>query len=129
MASYNRTIIMGNLTRNPELREAGSSHVCKFGMAVNRKYKDKEEVTFIDVESWGKTAELVDRYLGKGSSALVEGRLRMEQWEDKDGNKRSKLLVVADTVQFLGSKGEGKQESYTPPAAPKPKELDDEPPF
>ena len=107
--SYNKVILAGNLTRKPETRQFGDGKsVTAFGLAINHRYKKgeetKEEVTFIDVEAFGKTGELVAQYLDKGSSALIEGRLKLDQWEDKDGQKRSKLKVVADGVQFLSSK-------------------------
>jgi single-strand DNA-binding protein len=112
MASYNRVILMGNLTRDPETRQAGSSVVCKLGLAVNRRFRDssgayRDETTFVDVEVWGRQAETCSQYLKKGSPALVEGRLKMDQWEDKTtGQKRSKLLVSGDRVQFLGSRSD-----------------------
>ena len=124
MPSYNRVILMGNLTRDPELRNLGNdNHVAGFGLAVNRRFKDKngerqEEVTFVDVECWGKTAELVAQYLTKGRAALIEGRLKLDQWEDKDGGKRSKIKVVAEVVQFLGSRDDGQQSGPATRTAP-----------
>lgn len=114
MASLNKVFLIGNLTRDPELRVTpkGTS-ICQFGLAVNRQYKDdsgatREEVTFVDIEAWGKQGELVAKYLTKGSPAMVEGRLRLDQWDDKQtGQKRSRLKVVLDNVQFLGSRGSG----------------------
>ena len=111
--SLNKVYIAGNLTRDPETRFlANESAVCNFGLAVNRRYRGadgeyKEETTFVDIEAWGRTAELVGQYLTKGRGALVEGRLKLDSWEDRDGNKRNKLKVVADNVQFLGGRGEG----------------------
>ena len=111
MADYNRVILLGNLTRDPEARytQAGQS-VCKFGLAVNRRYKAKdeqrEETCFVDCVAWGKTAETIDRYLSKGRAILVEGRLQFSQWEDKNGGgKRSKLEVVVESFQFIGGRG------------------------
>jgi len=111
MASYNKVQLIGNLTRDPETRFTGKgTAVGEIGLAINRAYKGengdkKEEVTFVDVTLWGKTAELAQQYLGKGSSVLVEGRLEMESWEDKaTGQKRSKLKVVGELLQFLSSK-------------------------
>ncbi len=109
MASLNRVILIGNLTHDPQLKnlQSGTS-VTNFRLAMNRRYRDKqgqdqEESCFVDVEVFGRQAETVDQYLSKGSPALVEGRLRYDQWEDRDsGEKRSKLLVRADRVQFLG---------------------------
>lgn len=109
MASYNKVILLGNLTRDPELRYTPKGQaVAKLGLAVNRSYKTdtgetKEEVTFIDVDSWGKQAELIGQYLKKGSPLFVEGRLRLDQWDDKNtGQKVSKLKVVMENFQFVG---------------------------
>lgn len=141
-ASYNKVIIAGNLTRDPQVRFlANEQAVANFGLAINRRYKKgnetKEEVTFVDVTAWGRTAELCGQYLTKGRSALVEGHLHLESWEDKEGQKRQKLVVVADGVQFLGSaKGEQADDAAPAPAAkPAPKKPapanygDDEAPF
>lgn len=136
--NYNRVIIAGNLTRDPELREAGASQVAGFGLAVNRRYKGRdgemqEETTFVDVEAWGRTAELCGQYLSKGRAALVEGRLKLDSWEDKDGGKRSKLKVVADSVQFLGGRQEeGQQQAVAATPArtvPAAGSADDQAPF
>lgn len=109
MSSFNRVILVGNLTREPELRVTPrGTAICQFGIATNRRFKDeagnqREEVTFVDVEAWGKAAELVAKYLSRGSQALVEGRLKLDQWEEKTtGQKRQKLKVVLESVQFLG---------------------------
>jgi single-strand DNA-binding protein len=112
-ANYNRVIIAGNLTRDPQVRFFSNERaLADIGLAVNRRWRDRdgnqqEETTFVDVECWGRTAELVGQYLAKGRSCLVEGRLKLDQWEDKDGNRRSKLKVVADNVQFFDGRGEG----------------------
>lgn len=110
MASLNKVFLIGNLTREPELRTTPKgTAICQFGLAVNREFKDesgakRDETTFIDVEAWGKQAELVAKYLTKGSPAMIEGRLRFDQWEDKaSGQKRSRLKVVLENVQFLGA--------------------------
>ena len=102
---------MGNLTRDPELRYTpGGQAVCDIGIAINRKYtangQDKEEVCFVDIVVWAKQAESCSKYLRKGSSVLVEGRLQYDTWEDKDGKKRSRLRVTAERVQFLSSKSD-----------------------
>ncbi len=116
MASYNKVILMGNLTRDPELRYTPANMpICKFGLAVNRRFKDgqtgewKEEPTFVDVTIFGSRAEPFAKYHTKGKQAFIEGTLRMDTWEDKNGGgKRSKLYVVADTWEFVGGgKGEG----------------------
>ena len=106
MASYNKVLLMGNLTRDPELRfTAGGSAVANFGLAVNRKYKQgeewKEDVCFVDITVWGKLAENCSEYLSKGRSVFVDGRLNFSSWEAKDGQKRNKLDVVANSVDFL----------------------------
>ena len=110
MASFNKVILVGNLTRDPELRYTPKgTAVAKIGLAVNRVWtsetgEKKEEVTFVDIDMFGRTAENVAQYMRKGSPLLVEGRLRLDQWDDKQtGQKRSKLGVVAESVQFLGS--------------------------
>lgn len=110
---FNKVFLMGNLTRDPESRFLPSgAQVCKLGLASNRRFtvngEKKEEVLFIDIEAWAKTAELCAQYLRKGSQVLVEGRLKMEQFQTKEGEKRSKLLVVAERVQF-GARPDGAQ--------------------
>jgi len=112
MAYLNKVFLIGNLTRDPELRTTPKgTPICQFGIAVNRQFKDesgatRDETTFIDIEAWGKQGELVSKYLSKGSLAMVEGRLKLDQWEDKtSGQKRSKLKVVLDNVQFLSTRG------------------------
>ena len=108
MSSYNRAIIVGNLTRDVELKDVGGTPLGSFCVAVNESYKDKqgawvEKAVFIDVDVWGNSAPACNQYLSKGSQALVEGKLQMDTWE-KDGQKFSKLKIRADKVQFLGSK-------------------------
>jgi single-strand DNA-binding protein len=110
MASLNKVFLVGNLTRDPEVRyTAKGTAIAKLGMAVNRTWttetgEKKEEVTFVDIDVFGRSAENVGKYLRKGSPLLVEGRLRLDTWEDKQTNqKRSKLGVVAERTQFLGS--------------------------
>ncbi len=113
MASYNRIILMGNLTRDPELTYTPSGMaVCKFGMATNHRRKDaqgnvKEEVCFVDCTLFGKGGEIFKQYMAKGKSALVEGRLDYQTWQAQDGTKRSKHAVIVDNFQFLGGRGEG----------------------
>ncbi|HMJ90021.1 MAG TPA: single-stranded DNA-binding protein [Candidatus Acidoferrum sp.] len=126
MASFNKVILVGNLTRDPELRYTPKgTAVAKIGLAVNRNWRtetgeQKEEVTFVDVDAFGKQAETIAQYMRKGSPLLVEGRLRLDQWDDKQtGQKRSRLGVVLEGFQFLG----GGQRSDAPdgaPAAPRP---------
>lgn len=113
MASFNRVILLGNLTRDPELRYIPSgTAVTEIGLAVNDRYKNSsgewvEEVTFVDVTLWARTAEVATEYLSKGSPVLIEGRLKLHTWENNEGQKRSKLRVTADRMQLLGSRGEG----------------------
>jgi len=114
MANFNKVILVGNLTRDPELRYTPKgTAVAKIGLAINRNWtsesgEKKEEVTFVDVDIFGRTAENVSQYMRKGRPILVEGRLKLDTWDDKQtGQKRSRLGVVAETVQFLGSPGEG----------------------
>ena len=107
MANYNKVILMGNLTRDPELRYTPSNTaVCDFGIAVNRKYKDTETTCFVDITAWGKQAELISEYLTKGDPILMDGRLELDQWENKNGEKRSKLKVVCENFQFVGRKSD-----------------------
>jgi single-strand DNA-binding protein len=113
MSSYNRVTLVGNLTRQPELRKTkNGAAVTDLGIALNRVWtgengQRQEETTFVDVTVWGRAAENAAQYLQKGRSVLVEGRLQMESWQDKQsGQERSKLRVVADTVQFLGNSHE-----------------------
>ncbi len=112
MASFNRVILLGNLTRDVEVRylQSGTA-VADVGLAVNDRRKGQngewiEETTFVDVTLWGRTAEVAGEYLGKGSPILIEGRLKYDTWE-KDGQKRSKLSVVCERMQMVGSKGGG----------------------
>jgi len=110
MANFNKVILAGNLTRDPELRYTPKgTAIAKFGLAVNRRRKaetgeTKDEVTFVDVEAWDKQAEVIAQYLKKGQPFLVEGRLRLDQWEDKNTHqKQSKLKVVLESFSFLAS--------------------------
>ena len=114
MAAYNKVILMGNLTRDPEIRYTGSgTAVCSLGLAVNRTYKTqsgelREDPCFIDVTAWGKQAESCNNYLKKGAPVFIEGTLRFETWTDKtSGQNRSKHTISADTVRFLGAPQQG----------------------
>ncbi|MDR3377340.1 MAG: single-stranded DNA-binding protein [Verrucomicrobiae bacterium] len=129
MASFNKVILVGNLTRDPELRYTPKgTAIAKIGVAVNRVWTNeagekKEEVTFVDVDVFGRTAENVGQYMRKGRPILIEGRLRLDQWDDKQtGQKKSRLGVVAETVQFLGSPaGAGPGDGSAPaPRPPRP---------
>jgi single-strand DNA-binding protein len=115
MASFNKVMLMGNLTRDPELRyTSNGSAVTSFGLAVNRKFKQgdewKDDVCFVDITVWGKQGENCAEYLSKGRPAFIEGFLKFSTWES-DGQKRNKLEVVANTVQFLGSRGDSSGET------------------
>jgi single-strand DNA-binding protein len=115
MANFNKVILAGNLTRDPEVRYTPKgTAIAKLGMAINRSWKTetgetKEEVTFVDVDAFGRTAEVISQYLKKGRPILVEGRLKLDQWDDKQtGQKRSRLGVVLENFQFLDSgRGDG----------------------
>jgi single-strand DNA-binding protein len=116
MATFNKVILLGNLTRDPELRYTPQgSAVCEFALALNYQYTNKqtgqkvEEVSFIDIVAWGKTGEICAEYLKKGRQVMVEGRLKQDRWEAQDGKKMSKVRVTAENVQFVGSRpaGEG----------------------
>jgi single-strand DNA-binding protein len=154
MANLNKVMLIGNLTRDPELRVTPKgTAICTFSLAVNRKFKDesggeREEVTYVDIEAWGKAGENISKYCTKGRPLFVEGRLRLDQWEDKNTKeKRSRMKVVCENFQFLGSgggRGEGgggeggESRSYSPAPrasapsrpAPAPQEnLDEDVPF
>ncbi len=114
MASLNRVLLIGNLTRDPDVRYTPKgSAVAEIGIAINRSYtldsgEKREEVTFVDVTLWGRTAEIAAQYLKKGRPVFIEGRLQLDSWDDKQsGQKRSKLKVVGEAMQFLGGRGEG----------------------
>jgi single-strand DNA-binding protein len=113
MANYNKVILVGNLTRDPQLTYLPSQMaVVEFGMAINRTWKGadgqkKEEVCFVDVRAYGKPAETINHYMAKGQQILIEGRLSYQQWQAQDGSKRSKHIVVAEAFQFMGGPGNG----------------------
>jgi len=153
MASFNKVILLGNLTRDPEVRYTPKgSAVCDLGIAVNRQYtldngEKREEVTYVDVVLWARLAEIAGEYLKKGRPIFIEGRLQLDTWDDKQsGQKRSKLRVIGETMQLLGSRpsaaaassaeaGDEGSHSTTRPTAPPPKTAapaepdDDEIPF
>ena len=146
MANYNKVILAGNLTRDPELRYTPKgTAIARIGLAINRKWNSetgvlKEDVTFVDVDAFGKTAETIGQYLKKGRPILIEGRLRYETWEDKQsGQKKSKLGVVLESFQFMDSGGGRSEGAPSAPAsrpapapsaapAPAPEAADAEPP-
>lgn len=121
--NLNRVIVAGNLTRDPELRHlpTGGTSICTFGMAINEKWKDrdgnaKESVVFVDCDAWGKTGEAIAKYMAKGKPIFVEGKLKLDTWKDKtDGSNKSKLKVVVESFQFVGSKTDGEAGAAWPP--------------
>lgn len=120
MAGFNKVILMGNLTRNPELRYTPSgTPVASFGLATSRRFKQgdelKEEVCFVDIVVFGKQAEHCGQYLSKGNGAIIEGRLQQRRWETEDGQKRSKHEVVAQTVTFMPKRGDAGGGGSEPP--------------
>ncbi len=116
MVSYNRVILAGNLTRDPELRFTSNGiPVCDFGLAVNRVRSKNEEVDFFNITAWRELGETIANYKKKGDPILLEGRLQFRTWEAQDGSKRSAVDVVADNVQFLGRAGGGDGEAGTTP--------------
>ena len=139
MASFNKVILLGNLTRDPEMRYTPSgSPVASFGLAVNRRYRQgeeqREEVCFVDISAFGRQAELAGEYLSKGRMVLIEGRLNYRTWEDQNGQRRNKLDVVAERVNFMprtSQDGGGRQSSgpaqYRDEDVPAP--SDDDIPF
>lgn len=112
MGAFNQVLLMGNLTRDPQMKSIPSgTQVCEFGMAVNRKWKSaegepREEVTFVDCAAFGRTAEVIGQHFTKGKPIFVNGRLKLDQWE-KDGEKRSKLSVVVEGFQFIDQREDG----------------------
>ena len=136
MASLNKVMLISNLTRDPEVRMMSSGRpVCNFGLALNRNYKDsegnkREEVTFVDVECFGPRAEAVGRFFSKGRPIFVEGRLKLDQWESKEGEKRSALRVVLDNFEFVDSgsaSNDNISKSTTTVTEPSPKNNNPEP--
>lgn len=111
MASFNKVLLIGNLTRDPEVRTTSTGlKIAKLGLAVNRRYRTKdneqrEETTFVDIDAFGPQAEVLEKYCQKGSPLFVEGRLRLDQWQTSSGDNRSKLTVVLENFQFLGGRG------------------------
>ena len=120
MANFNRIIMAGHLTRDPEFKELdGGKHLANFGLACNRTWTDsqgnkQEEVCFVDCTAFGKTAEIIQQYCQKGKPVLVEGRLKFEQWQDDAGNKKSKHRIVVERMQFLGNKSDGDPQAQQP---------------
>ena len=129
MRGFSKAIIVGNLTRDPELRSTtNGASVCSFSVAVNRVYRDsngeqREDVSFIDCSAWGKLAETIAQYGKKGNGVLVSGRLNQRAWEDKNGNKRSSVEIVVEDFNFVGGRDSGSASGgYTAPANNAPQE-------
>jgi len=124
MANYNKVILVGNLTRDPQLRYTPNQQpVCDFGVAINRQWnspdgQQRKETTFVDMTAWARSAETISKFLGKGDPILVEGRLQTRSWEGQDGKKRTKLSVVVERFQFLGRAGGARQPRTATGAAP-----------
>jgi len=124
--SFNRVILAGNLTRDPEMRVApGKTEVVYTGLAVNDRRKNADgdwvdEPTFVDVTLFGRTAEVANKYLSKGSPVLIEGRLKLDRWETNEGQKRSKLKVICDRMQMLGTRNRNGEEAEGDAAAGEP---------
>jgi len=134
MVSFNKVILMGNLTKDPEVRYLPSgTAVASFGLAVNRKFKQgeemKEEVCFIDIVVFGKQAETSGKYLSKGSGVIIDGRLSQRRWEGEDGQKRNKHEVVAESIRFLPKRPAGSSEGGGEMAKPSHEEFGEEMPF
>ena len=113
MSNLNRVILTGNLTKDPELRHVANDRaVCKISLAVNRHFNDgngqrQEEGTFVDADAWGRTAEVIDQYFEKGQPILIEGRLKLDQWQDESGANRSKMKVVVENFVFINPRPSG----------------------
>ena len=126
MANYNKVLLMGNLTRDPELKyTASGTAVANFGLAINRSWTGqdgnrREETTFVDCEVWSKQAETFCEYMAKGKPVFVEGRLRLDSWETQDWQKRSRLRVVCERFQFIGGRSGGGDEGGRGPGRPSP---------
>ena len=132
--NLNKVFLMGNLTRDVELKKTPSNmSVANVGLAVNRQYRTndetREETTFVDCEAWGRTAEVMGQYLRKGRPVFIEGRLKLDQWQDRDGNNRSKLKVVIDNFQFIDSRGGGGGDAPAQTSAAPQSVPEDEIPF
>ena len=126
--SINVVVVSGNLTRDPETRKTGvGTGVCTFTIAVNRKYKDKESVSFLKVTAWAKLGELCQEYLSKGRGVIVSGRLEQERWETEDGTAKERTGIIADQIQFMAQKEKSDRENYSVPDVPEDQFEDDLP--
>jgi single-strand DNA-binding protein len=125
MPNLNKVMLMGNLTRDPELRYTpNNTPVVNLGLAVNRRWRNQqgevqEETTFVDCEAWSRAAEVINQYLRKGRPVFIEGRLKLDQWQDKDGQNRSKLKVIVENFQFTDSPAGGQEQPSATGQAPR----------
>ena len=132
MASVNKVFLMGNLTRDPELRYTPQgTAVVAFGMAVNRKWttptgESKEDVCFVDVNMFGRRAEVISEYFSKGNPIFIEGRLQYQQWESKEGQKKSALRVIAENFEFVGPTKKRPPEAGAEPTTPRKSDINEE---
>lgn len=139
MPSFNKVIMMGHITRDPQMKYLPSqTALTEFGIAMNRKFKGgngelREEVCFVDCAAFGKTGEIINQYCHKGNAIFIDGRLKFDSWDDKNGGKRSKLSVIVDNVQFLGGKPDGEKQQTSPQRStsrpPRKQEAQTEQPF
>ena len=130
MSSFNRVIMAGNLTRDPEYKQLANGAVCRLGLASNRQYKSKQgdmvqEVCYVDIDVWGPQAESCNQYLQKGRAVLIEGRLKFDSWKDNEGQTRSKHIIVADRVVFLYNQS-AESNTETSKAPKLDKEIEDQ---
>jgi len=135
MANFNKVILAGNITRDPQVRYTpNGTAVADFGVAINRQWKGqdgqtKEEVCFIDVQAWSRTGEIITDHLGKGDPILIEGRLQMHSWQGQDGQKRTKHVVVVESFQFIGRRSQTDQSGQPrPPRQPRQGQPPSQPP-
>ena len=130
MSSFNHVVLVGNLTRDPEVRDLPSGQtVCDMRIAVNTQRKDSEETLFIDITSWGSTAKTCAKYMSKGRSIIAAGRLKTDEWEDKEGNRRTKTYVVASTIQFNDKKSDATTSAPTETSVVEEPQSESEVPF
>jgi single-strand DNA-binding protein len=130
MPSFNRVLLLGNLTRDPVLKQLPTqTQVAEFGLAVNRKFRtpageDRVDTVFVDCAAFGKTGEVITQYCRKGRPIFLEGRLRYDSWEDKQGSKHSKLSVVVENFQFIGAREDSNRSTAPPPAKTSPQRAE-----
>ncbi|HUU67880.1 MAG TPA: single-stranded DNA-binding protein [Planctomycetota bacterium] len=134
MANFNKVILAGNITRDPQVRYTpNGTAVAEFGLAINRQWKGpdgetKEDVCFVDVQAWSRTGEVITDHLGKGDPILIEGRLQMQSWQGQDGQKRTKHIVVVESFQFIGRRSSTDQSGQPRPPRPPRQPRQGQPP-